>query len=183
MTAEEERYYRALGLEPGATPDEIKEAYRDLVAVWHPDRLPANPRLQAKAEAKLKEINEAYEALQGQAAATVTARPAAAAARPAAAERPAPARPSPTRPTPRPVPSFRAPAATATAAPKARARRQSDPAPAAEWPAWAARLPMNEIMALLILLAVAFIIAVVVTAIQDLTTSPVPVAMIRALFH
>jgi DnaJ domain len=53
-----------LALRPGATSAEIKEAYRDLVKVWHPDRFGNDPRLRQKAEAKLKEINEAYDLLQ-----------------------------------------------------------------------------------------------------------------------
>ncbi len=53
-----------LSLRPGATPVEIKEAYRDLVKVWHPDRLGSDPRLRQKAEDKLKQINDAYRVLQ-----------------------------------------------------------------------------------------------------------------------
>jgi hypothetical protein len=53
--------YRALGLQTGATKAEVKQAYRDLAKIWHPDRLnPDDERLRRKAEAKLKEINEAY---------------------------------------------------------------------------------------------------------------------------
>lgn len=53
--------YRALGLHHGATMTEIKQAYRDLAKVWHPDRFSRNDeRLQRKAETKLKEINAAY---------------------------------------------------------------------------------------------------------------------------
>lgn len=52
-----------LGLEVGASLTEVKEAYRDLVHVWHPDRFGQNPRLQKKAEAMLKKINVAYETL------------------------------------------------------------------------------------------------------------------------
>jgi len=58
------RYYETLGLGPGASPDEVKQAYRDLVQVWHPDRFAHDPRLQQKAQAKVKEINEAYARLQ-----------------------------------------------------------------------------------------------------------------------
>jgi tetratricopeptide (TPR) repeat protein len=54
---------KILGLEAGATKEEVKEAYRDLVHVWHPDRFAQNSRLQKKAEEKLKEINAAYEEL------------------------------------------------------------------------------------------------------------------------
>jgi preprotein translocase subunit Sec63 len=50
-----------LGLKPGATREEVDEAYRDLAKVWHPDRFSGNPRLQKKAEEKIKEINAAYE--------------------------------------------------------------------------------------------------------------------------
>lgn len=52
-----------LGLEPGATAQEIKTAYRDLAKVWHPDRFAHDPRLQQKAQERLKEINEAYRSL------------------------------------------------------------------------------------------------------------------------
>jgi hypothetical protein len=53
-----------LALRPGATSVEIKEAYRDLVKVWHPDRFGSDPRLRQKAEDKLKQINKAYQVLQ-----------------------------------------------------------------------------------------------------------------------
>ncbi|MCJ7615369.1 MAG: tetratricopeptide repeat protein [Desulfobacterales bacterium] len=56
-----QRYFEILELDSKASPDEVKQAYRDLVNVWHPDRFPGNPRLKQKAEEKLKEINEAYE--------------------------------------------------------------------------------------------------------------------------
>jgi uncharacterized protein YjbI with pentapeptide repeats len=58
-------YYEILGLEVGASLEEINEAYRDLAFVWHPDRLPRdNPRLLAKAARKLKEINQARDHLK-----------------------------------------------------------------------------------------------------------------------
>jgi curved DNA-binding protein CbpA len=53
-----------LGLGPGATSVEAKEAYRDLVKVWHPDRFGSDPRLRGKAEEKLKQLNDAYSILQ-----------------------------------------------------------------------------------------------------------------------
>ncbi len=59
-----ERYYRVLELEIGATQDQIKQAYRDLAQVWHPDRFAASTRLQDRALEKMKEINEAYEFLK-----------------------------------------------------------------------------------------------------------------------
>jgi curved DNA-binding protein CbpA len=61
MDYELNKYYDLLGLRPGASPEELKVAYRDLTKVWHPDRFLHDPRLQAKAEEKLKEINEAYD--------------------------------------------------------------------------------------------------------------------------
>jgi hypothetical protein len=59
-------YYRILGLDPGASPDQVKEAYRDMAKVWHPDRFAHDPRLQQKAQERLKAINEAYEILKGE---------------------------------------------------------------------------------------------------------------------
>ncbi|MGD1807646.1 DnaJ domain-containing protein [Dapis sp. BLCC M126] len=58
------QYYKILELEPGASLEEVKEAYRDLAFVWHPDRFVHNTRLQAKAQIRLKEINEAYRKLR-----------------------------------------------------------------------------------------------------------------------
>lgn len=54
-------YYNILGLETGCSQEELKQAYRDLVKIWHPDRFPDNPRLKEKAENQLMEINQAYE--------------------------------------------------------------------------------------------------------------------------
>lgn len=55
--------YDVLGVKPGVSDRELKAAHRDLAKVWHPDRFLHDPRLQEKAEKKLKEINEAYEQL------------------------------------------------------------------------------------------------------------------------
>lgn len=52
-------YYAILGVSRGATEKEIKQAYRRLARKYHPD---VNPGDKA-AEAKFKEINEAYEVL------------------------------------------------------------------------------------------------------------------------
>ena len=57
------RCLETLGLAPGAAAQEIKAAYRDLAKVWHPDRFTHEPRLQQKAQEKLKEINDAYQQL------------------------------------------------------------------------------------------------------------------------
>jgi len=59
------RYYEILGIYPGASADELRQAYRDLVKVWHPDRFSHDEPLRLKAQDKLKEINGAYEVLVG----------------------------------------------------------------------------------------------------------------------
>ena len=56
--------YRILDLEPGASLKEVRQAYKDIIQVWHPDRFEFNPRLKEKAGTKLKEINLAYETLE-----------------------------------------------------------------------------------------------------------------------
>ncbi|MGN1298462.1 MAG: molecular chaperone DnaJ [Candidatus Scatovivens sp.] len=53
-------YYEVLGVNKNATDEEIKKAYRRLAKKYHPD---ANPDNKAEAEAKFKEVNEAYETL------------------------------------------------------------------------------------------------------------------------
>jgi len=57
------RCYEILEIEPGASLEEIKHAYRDLAFVWHPDRFAHNDRLQQKAQQRLTEINQAYQQL------------------------------------------------------------------------------------------------------------------------
>ena len=64
MNVEVTECYDLLGVSPGASPEELKVAYRDLAKVWHPDRFLHDPRLQEKAQEKLKEINEAYDQLR-----------------------------------------------------------------------------------------------------------------------
>lgn len=56
--------YQILGLEAGASPEQVKQAYRDLVTVWHPDRFSHDERLRQIAQNKLKEIRGAYEVLK-----------------------------------------------------------------------------------------------------------------------
>jgi hypothetical protein len=53
----------ALDLAAGATENEIRKSYRLLVKVWHPDRFQGDEKLSEAAEAKLKEINSAFEFL------------------------------------------------------------------------------------------------------------------------
>ena len=59
-----QQYYEVLELNPGASSEDVLQAYKDLVNVWHPDRFSKTPRLRKKAEKKLKEVNGAYEKLQ-----------------------------------------------------------------------------------------------------------------------
>lgn len=54
--------YEVLGLKPGASQEEIKKAYRELVKKYHPDKYVNNP-LQNLAEEKMREINAAYDTL------------------------------------------------------------------------------------------------------------------------
>ncbi len=55
--------YRLLELDPAASDQELKRAYRDLTKVWHPDRFGQDVALRRKAEEKLKAINEAFETI------------------------------------------------------------------------------------------------------------------------
>jgi DnaJ-like protein len=57
-------YYRALGLQPGASAKEVRTAYLRLVKQCHPDRFQQNSRAQLQAQERLKEINEAYSFLR-----------------------------------------------------------------------------------------------------------------------
>lgn len=54
--------YEVLGLKPGASQEEIKKAYRNLIKQYHPDQYGDNP-LKNLAEEKMREINTAYDML------------------------------------------------------------------------------------------------------------------------
>ncbi len=55
-------YYEVLGIDKGATDDDIKKAYRKLAKKYHPDMNPGD----AEAEKSFKEVNEAYSVLSDQ---------------------------------------------------------------------------------------------------------------------
>ena len=54
------KYYELLELQPSASTDDIRKAYRRLAMKWHPDRNPTN---KDEAEARFKELSKAYEVL------------------------------------------------------------------------------------------------------------------------
>ena len=54
--------YAVLGVSSSASDEKIKKAYRELVKKYHPDNYANNP-LADLAEAKMKEVNEAYDAI------------------------------------------------------------------------------------------------------------------------
>jgi len=57
-----QRCFEILELDMNASTEDVRKARKDLIFIWHPDRVSSkNPRLKKKAEKKIIEINEAYE--------------------------------------------------------------------------------------------------------------------------
>lgn len=59
-----QRSFDLLRLKPGATPAELKRAFRDQVAAWHPDRFPADSAMGRRAEERLRLVIEAHRAIE-----------------------------------------------------------------------------------------------------------------------
>ncbi|MCJ7603327.1 MAG: DnaJ domain-containing protein [Desulfobulbaceae bacterium] len=61
----EQQYYEILGLQPDASFEEIKKAYRKLSMRYHPDKVVhLGEEFKGVAEEKMKEINAAYQYLK-----------------------------------------------------------------------------------------------------------------------
>lgn len=54
---------QVLGLQEGASRDEVAAAYRELAQMLHPDKYGENKRLRARAEQQMRRINEAHDVL------------------------------------------------------------------------------------------------------------------------
>lgn len=89
MTESEAR--RVLGVESTAPTAHVRQAYLDLVKVWHPDRFEHDGRLREKASQSLQRVNEAYAVLQRSPGRADSAAPASSPPPPSASPRSSPA--------------------------------------------------------------------------------------------
>jgi DnaJ like chaperone protein len=65
--AEKRDYYEVLGVEKGASAEDIKKAYRKCAMKYHPDRVATlGPEVQKAAAEKFRQIQEAYETIKRQ---------------------------------------------------------------------------------------------------------------------
>ncbi|HHX37494.1 MAG TPA: J domain-containing protein [Clostridiaceae bacterium] len=62
MAASGQNYYETLGVDPTASPDQIRHAYRELVKKYHPDNYRNHP-LEHVAKDKMQEVNHAFSVL------------------------------------------------------------------------------------------------------------------------
>ena len=59
-------YYKTLGVEKGASADDIKKAYRKLIAEYHPDKVQhMAPEIRQLAQQRTVELTEAYNYFKG----------------------------------------------------------------------------------------------------------------------
>lgn len=59
-----EDYYEILGVNPDASQEEIKKAYREDAFIYHPDRMQSlSESVRKRAEEKMKKVIHAYEVL------------------------------------------------------------------------------------------------------------------------
>jgi hypothetical protein len=65
MTEDYLKNYRILGIQPGASWKQLRQAYKKMVNVWHPDRFQQDARQKKLAEEKTKEITQSYQELAG----------------------------------------------------------------------------------------------------------------------
>ena len=63
MTEHFAKNYRILGVQPGISWKQLRQAYKKLVNAWHPDRFQQDSRQKKLAEEKTKEITQAYKEL------------------------------------------------------------------------------------------------------------------------
>ena len=64
-----------LGVSSDVSLQDLKQAYRDLIKVWHPDRFQGDERVVRLGETQVKQINEAYEVLSAHTKTTQTEAP------------------------------------------------------------------------------------------------------------
>jgi len=56
--------FKTLELNPDASLDEVRKAFRKIVKIWHPDLFNGSPNLKDMGEEKLKAVNTAYAAIK-----------------------------------------------------------------------------------------------------------------------
>jgi len=61
MTKELQRHYKTLRIKPGASAEDVRQAYEYLAGAWDVERFADNPEWRKRAEVKLAEIKTAYE--------------------------------------------------------------------------------------------------------------------------
>lgn len=64
MSLSIEQAFQTLEIPSTATWEEVRQAYRELVKVWHPDRFQEDAKFQSRATKKIQDINAAYRILE-----------------------------------------------------------------------------------------------------------------------